>query len=437
MSESIQPASQPHGAPATSSHALIDSARNRPAQDPIFAIHGEAVRRAALGQEVIDASLGTLMDESGRLAVMPSVVQALQNVDPARAAAYAPIAGEADFNAAVIQDVFGPTGLADVSQCVATAGGTGAVHHTILNMLDRGESLLTTDYHWAPYRTIADQAGRGVRTFRMFDAERRFDLESFERGLHETAAAQKRLLVILNFPCHNPTGYSLNEAEWEGVIRVLRGLDRQRPVAVLLDLAYAKYGAPGTDAWTRYVGELAGDMPVLAAWSASKAFAQYGARIGGLAVAMRDAEERGRIAAAFSYSCRATWSNCNHLGMLAVTELLTDPTLRQGVEQDRAQLIDMLGHRVETFNAEASQLGLQYPRYEGGFFVTLFTADPQESARRCQEENLFVVPIQGAIRVALCATPQSQVPRMVGILGRAVAGLQGDSSPASLGGQRP
>ncbi len=424
--------STPSQAPSSASsspegevHALIDSARQRPAQDPIFAIHGEAKRRAALGEDVIDASLGTLMDEEGRLAVMPTVVRALGQVDPSKAAAYAPIAGEATFNRAVIEDVFGPAGLAEASDCVATAGGTGAVHHAVLNMLDRGESLLTTDYHWAPYRTIADQSERGVRTFRMFNAERRFDLEALERSLHETAAVQKRVLLILNFPCHNPTGYSLNEREWAEVNRILRSLDKRLPVSVLLDLAYAKYGAPGTDAWTRFVGELAGDMPVLAAWSASKAFAQYGARVGGLAVAMHDEAERKRIAAAFAYSCRATWSNCNHLGMLAVTQLLTDGGLRAGVEQDRAALLAMLDERVQKFNDAAAAQNLQYPRYEGGFFVTVFTTDPQETARRCQAEGLFIVPIQGAVRVALCATPQNQVERLVGILARGVAGLQG------------
>ncbi|HPF15669.1 MAG: aminotransferase class I/II-fold pyridoxal phosphate-dependent enzyme [Planctomycetes bacterium] len=406
-------------------HALIPSARNRPSEDPIFAIHGAALARAAKGEDVIDASLGTLMDEDGGLSVMPTVIRALAQVNPAKAAAYAPIAGERGFNQAVVQEVFGPAGLAQDSLCVATAGGTGALHHAVVNFLERGESLLTTDYYWGPYSTIADQAGRGVQTFRMFNAERRFDLAALEQGLHELAGRQERILLILNFPCHNPTGYSLGGAEWRDVVQILRGVDRSKPMAVVLDLAYAKFGAPGTDAWVHHIADLAQDIPILAAWSASKSFAQYGARIGGLVVAHGDAEERTRIGNALSYTCRGTWSNCNHLGMLAITELLSHPELRASVDRDRDALLSMLGERVEIFNREAVQHGLHYPRYEGGFFVTIFTSDPIQTAQRCQADGVFVVPIRGAVRVALCATPKAQVARLVASLASGVQGLQG------------
>ncbi|MBL4771356.1 MAG: aminotransferase class I/II-fold pyridoxal phosphate-dependent enzyme [Planctomycetes bacterium] len=408
----------------TMSHALIGSARQRPSEDPIFAIHGEAVSRAAAGETIIDASLGTLMDEDGGLSVMPSVVDAMHAVDPARAAAYAPISGEKAFNDAVIQDVFGPAGLADQAACVATAGGTGAVYHAINNFLDRGECLLTTDYHWGPYGTIADQGGRGVKTFRMFNDERRFDLEALKESLESLAKTQKRILLILNFPCHNPTGYSLGEEEWKGVVRILKEVDRATPIALLLDLAYARYGAPGTDAWVHHIADLTEHMPVLAAWSASKTFAQYGARTGALAVAMADAVERKRIENALSYTGRGTWSNCNHLVMLAAIDLLVDPVMRKRVEADRGALLDMLSERVEIFNREAVKAKLSYPRYEGGFFVIVFTTDPEETVRRCNAEGLYVVPIKGAVRIALCATPKNVVKPMVEILGRAVAGLQ-------------
>ncbi|MCA9000759.1 MAG: aminotransferase class I/II-fold pyridoxal phosphate-dependent enzyme, partial [Planctomycetes bacterium] len=412
----------------TMRHALIGAARQRPSEDPIFAIHGEALRRAAAGEDVIDASLGTLMDEDGKLSVMPTVIETLRKVDPTRAAAYAPISGEKCFNDAVIADVFGPAGLVDQASCVATAGGTGAVHHAVVNFLDLGEKLLTTDFHWGPYGTIADQSGRGVKTFPMFDENHGFNLPALKSALEELAKTQSRILLILNFPCHNPTGYSLSDAEWRGVVDILKEVDQGIPVALLLDMAYARYGAPGTDAWVKYVGELTDRMPVMAAWSASKTFAQYGARTGGLAVALADGEERKRIEAALSYTGRGTWSNCNHSMMLAAADLLTDPKLRERVEADRAALLDMLGERVEIFNEEAKAAGIQYPRYEGGFFVIVFSSDPKETARRCNAEGLFVVPINGAVRIALCATPKPVVKRMVEILARGVAGLQGDAA---------
>jgi aromatic-amino-acid transaminase len=164
------------------------------------------------------------------------------------------------------------------------------------------------------------------------------------------------------------------------------------------------------------------------AWSASKSFAQYGARVGAVLATHADAGERTRMANAFSFGCRGTWSNCNHLGQLAIAELLSVPELRARADAERERMIALLDGRVAAFNREASRIGLAYPRYEGGFFVAVFTADPEACAERLRAEGVFVVPIgdaaSGAVRVALCSTPARDVPRLVAALGRAVTQLR-------------
>ena len=46
---------------------------------------------------------------------------------------------------------------------------------------------------------------------------------------------------------------------------------------------------------------------------------------------------------------------------------------------------------------------LRYPRYEGGFFVTVFDDDAFGMAERMRKAGVFVVPQKGAVRVALCS----------------------------------
>ena len=105
---------------------------------------------------------------------------------------------------------------------MATPGGTGALHHAIVNFIEPGQALLTTDYHWGPYETLAVHTGRRVETFGMFGPSGAFDTQAFERRLRELVARQGRALVLLNTPCHNPTGYSLDRAERESVAAVVR-----------------------------------------------------------------------------------------------------------------------------------------------------------------------------------------------------------------------
>ena len=47
-------------------------------------------------------------------------------------------------------------------------GGTGALRHAIANFLEPGQQLLTSSFFWGPYKTLADEADRGLATFRMF-----------------------------------------------------------------------------------------------------------------------------------------------------------------------------------------------------------------------------------------------------------------------------
>jgi aspartate/tyrosine/aromatic aminotransferase len=164
-----------------------------------------------------------------------------------------------------------------------------------------------------------------------------------------------------------------------------------------------------------------GKATILCAWTASKAYAQYGARIGALVAIDSDPEERQRIKNALAYSCRGTWSNCNHLGMLAITELIEDPGLRARSDQEREGLRALLQERVHVFNGLARKAGLSFPRYEGGFFVSVFTPRPRVTSARMQEHGVFVVPLEGAVRIAMCSTPARDVPRLVEAL---VAGVR-------------
>ena len=392
---------------------LIAACSARPGDDPIFSLNAEATRRAKAGEAILNATLGALMEDDGTLAVMPSVFEALRAVQPAQAAAYAPIAGVPRFLKAVARDLFAEVGCADSCVAAATPGGTGALHHALVNFLEPGQALLTSSYYWGPYQTLADHTRRGLETFEMFDASGAFNGAAFERALLAQMERQRRALVFLNTPCHNPTGYSLDEREWLQVRDSVARAARLGPVTLLVDYAYARFAAPGSFAWQTLAREIAEHALLLVAWTASKSHAQYGARIGALVALSHDEAERERIRQALSYSCRGTWSNCNHLGQLALAELLEDAGLRARADRERERLRALLGSRVVAFNREAAAAGLRYPRYEGGFFVTVFTRDVARTHDALRQRGVYTVPLAGAVRVALCSTPVHDVPRLV------------------------
>lgn len=396
---------------------LIAAHQGRPGDDPIFALNREASERRARGETVVNATVGALLDDAGKLAVLPSAARAVHEVPAVEWAAYAPISGLPDFLRAAQDDLLGRSpALRECATAAATPGGSGALHHAIKNFLEPGQSLLTTNFYWGPYQTLADEADRRVATFEMFtekDGALAFDVAGFDRALGALVTEQKRALIFLNDPCHNPTGYSMNDDEWRDVLDVLETHGKKAPVTVLLDVAYADYGARDFRGSLARFERLLERCQVLFAYSASKSFTHYGLRVGAIVACAPDAKERASIAAAFGYSCRGTWSNCVRGGQVAVTRLLTDPDLSASVKREREDLKALLLRRVAAFNARAKDAKLRYPRYEGGFFVTVFCDDGPKHAARMREMGVFVVPQKKAVRVALCGVSEPEIPRLV------------------------
>lgn len=54
---------------------------------------------------------------------------------------------------------------------------------------------------------------------------------------------QNRLVIVINDPCHNPTGYSLSEDEWKKVISFLNECSKTHAVVLLNDIAYIDFSS--------------------------------------------------------------------------------------------------------------------------------------------------------------------------------------------------
>src|SRR6185503_3851787 len=97
-------------------------------------------------------------------------------------------------------------------------------------------------FYWNPYQTIADEHDRKVATFRMFDSSGAFDVASLDASMKALVASQGRVLLVLNDPCHNPTGYSMSAEDWKAAVEVIGRHAAAAPVTVVLDAAYSAFG---------------------------------------------------------------------------------------------------------------------------------------------------------------------------------------------------
>lgn len=132
---------------------LIPARQSRPSDDVIFSLPREATERRVAGEDVVDATVGVLLDDHGSLAVLPTAACAVRDLPAGEWAVYAPISGTPAFLRAVVDDMLGAEpALREGAVAVATPGGMGALRHAIAN--------------FRPVRRCSRPASSGGRTRR-------------------------------------------------------------------------------------------------------------------------------------------------------------------------------------------------------------------------------------------------------------------------------
>jgi aromatic-amino-acid transaminase len=346
--------------------------------------------------------------------VLPAVADAMRESSPIDWAPYAGASGTDEFSAAVLDDCLGASPLMRANAlAIATPGATGALRSALTAFLERDQACLTSSFHWGTYSIIAQASQRRITTFELFDESRGcFNVTDFERKLRSMIAEQRRALVVINDPCHNPTGYTMSARDWAAVAGVLDRCSSLAPITVVLDSVYAAFSKVGTRRALAALEPLIDKLLVVLAWSASKAFTCYGLRVGALVAVRRDPAERQRIQSTLAGHACGTWANCNRGGLSAVARLLTEPRLRHAVERDRGQQVELLRKRSELFRIAADKCELECPPYGGGFFTTVFVDDPQHVAAQLRGRGIYVVPMNGSLRIALSAVRTEDVAEL-------------------------
>jgi aromatic-amino-acid transaminase len=225
-----------------SSHSsVIKTSRHRAGNDPIFIWNGEARARAATGEDILNATIGALMNDDGTLGSLPTVIETFKTLTGPKVGGYAPISGLPAYREAVVRDLFGDSALSNHATAIAAPGGSGAVYAAVVNFLEAGQQMLVPQFFWGPYTEITKHTGRGLDPFTMFNHEGAFDIGGMTKAMHRHLEEQGRVLLVLNFPCHNPTGYNLSPDEWEQITDAVHTAGQQGPVTVLVDAAYMEF----------------------------------------------------------------------------------------------------------------------------------------------------------------------------------------------------
>ncbi|WP_286072810.1 pyridoxal phosphate-dependent aminotransferase [Faecalibaculum rodentium] len=394
-----------------------DSVSQTPIVDTVFAIVNKAKEaKKTYGEDAVtDATIGSLYTEAGELAALDCVFDSLKNLDNKVLASYAAgFTGNPDFRQKVIDWVLdGNSRL--YKEVIATPGGTGAVAMTIQECLDPGQTVVLPEIAWGSYNLMAQMNNLEVAKYSLFDGDR-FNMDSFREVCTKTMEKQGKLVVVINDPCHNPTGYSMTREEWEKVIAFLNGCSKKCPVVLLNDIAYIDFafGQKEAKKYFSVFDDISDNMAVVVAFSLSKSMTSYGMRCGAAILMAKNPEIVNQLKTVFEKDARATWSNVNNGAMAMFVDVLDNRL--EDYDAERQKYVALLKERSEIFRNEADAAGLAYYPYREGFFVTLSMDNDLRDRyhEALMENNIFTVKVNKGIRVAICSMPVAKVKGLAG-----------------------
>lgn len=389
-------------------------ANTTPIVDTVFAIVDKAKKdKEENGVEnVIDATIGSLYGEDEKLVALDEVFNHYDAIDHRIKAAYASsFTGNPDYREAVYNWVTDGSDLKLSHSVIATPGGSGADFMAITSCLDAGETVLLPDVAWGSYKLMASEYNINTMEYKMFDGDH-FNLNSVKEKVNEILQTQDRVVMVINDPCHNPTGYSLSIEEWKELVSYINEISKTVPFILIDDIAYIDYSnnLPESRNYMNTWNALSDNAMVIVAFSCSKTLTSYGLRCGAAIILNQKQESVREVEIVFEKKARATWSNIPNAAMANFVWLVTQD--RKHLLDEKQKYIDLMKERSSIFLAEAKECGLDIYPYKEGFFVTLRFEDNDVRSRfheALMQNHIYTVQVNHGIRVAVCSLPVKKV----------------------------
>lgn len=390
------------------------SADLTPIVDTVFAVIAKAKKDAAVnGDAVVNATIGSLYDEDNHLVAYDTVFNHYDAIDHRIKASYAAsFTGNPDYRDQVYQWVTYGQKLDLAHTVIATPGGSGAVSIGFTTFLDEGETVILPEIAWGSYALMAHENNLNYITYKNFDGDS-FNLESLKECVSTVKAKQDRVVIVLNDPCQNPTGYCLKEQEWKDLVSYLNEASKDCDIILINDIAYIDYSYRSMEEarhYMSYFNDLSDNVMVEICFSCSKTLTSYGLRCGAAIVLAKKKEDVRDAEIIMEKKARATWSNIPNAAMANFVWTVTEN--RKAFLKEKQKYIDLMRQRSSLFIKEAKEAALDCYPYDEGFFVTLRIPDNAYRNRLHQalmDNHIYTVSVNHGIRIAICSLPLAKV----------------------------
>ena len=396
----------------------------------ILSLSQEAAAAKRANSNVINATIGMLNDTDNSFYTFKAVKDVLGDISSYDAFSYADTDGGVEFQNAVLKWMFGDY-LSSFTQnhhvgVISTPGGSGAISTTFSNYVAPNDLVMVPDVMWETYITIAKERGADVCKYRLYDEKGNFNLADIKENIEVLMERQDSITLVINDPCHNPTGFCMKDEDYDNLISLLNSYNY--PILLLMDVAYFDfYDSDDSIIRKRFakLSALNSHVTINFAFSGSKSFGLYGLRIGASVIFSRDKDEVTNFINAITFTSRSNWGSSSKLGISLITKLVSEDKYYQMFKEEVKDVALMLQRRSDAFIKEAQKVGLEILPYERGFFVCVESKNPVELMNELHKDDVYVVVTKTCIRIALCAINEDEAAKLPSIILKRKQELEG------------
>jgi len=248
-------------------------------------------------------------------------------------------------------------------------GARFAVYLAITTLLNPGDEIIVIEPAWPAYKDCALNAGIKVRTIKTtLETKWEPSIDQINNAINENTK-----MIILNYP-NNPTGKTLPEKDWGGIIQTAMKHD----LYVLSDEIYSVYSYNNWNSMLQYNYE-----KTIITKSFSKSHAMTGFRIGWVIAAQDIIEKMSKLQA---------------LSLTNVSEPIQYVAL-QALNADTSGNTEIIKSRLKTLVKIAKDIGLEFIEPDGAMYLFAKTKyknfDATKFSEKLLEHGVAIAPGEG------------------------------------------
>lgn len=363
--------------------------------------------------KVINATMGVLLDDNGDICYSKVFDEIMQTLTPNEKFPYENVLGPEVLRNSILNFLHQEKFLQKPNTTMISAGGTGALSN-IVSVFSKNGGLVVSDLCWNNYYEIAKTFKVDVYDFTTFDGDK-YNLKAFEKAIDKAIFEKENIIIILNTPSHNPTGYDLTNEELEEIVEMInKKVVSNKKITLVLDIAYYNFGLnQNIDPFLK----VSDDINLAIVYSFSKSFGIYGFRLGTLTLISKDVKELERL---FNAHSRTKWSNPNKIGCSVLTKILTSEELSKKVYDEISLRKEYLENKARILKICLENQNIKTYPYMSGFFLSIPVDNPEEVALKLSKRGVYLTTVVGGLRIAVSGVPSSRITELANIVAEVI-----------------